>query len=48
MEHKSQLNRLSITNKFNPWYSRDKINAISINTNSAEVFEIVKKTVRFK
>ena len=46
MAHESQSGRLDISEYFDPWSARDKLNAVSIKTRSAEVFEIVKKTVR--
>ena len=48
LEHESQLGRLSMRPNFNPWMCRSRLHGVSINTEAAEVFEIVKQTIRFK
>lgn len=45
-EHKSQINRLLIKENVNPWYYKSKLHGTSIGTEAAEVFEVVKQTVR--
>ena len=45
-EHKTQIDRLLIKQKFNPWYYKSLLHGTSISTEAAEVFEIVKQTVR--
>lgn len=46
LEHKSQYERLDMKSGFDPWSARDNLNGLSIKATSAEVFEIVKQTVR--
>ena len=46
LEHKSQMGRLLIKENFNPWYNQAMIHGTSINTGAAEVFEVVKQTIR--
>jgi N-acetylglucosamine malate deacetylase 1 len=46
LKHNSQRDRLLIKENFNPWYYQSMIHGTSINTLAAEVFEVVKQTIR--
>jgi hypothetical protein len=42
----TQIDRLLIKEKFNPWYHKSVIHGTSIDAAAAEVFEVVKQTIR--
>ena len=46
LEHKSQSQRLSLKDRFNPWVDKSRLHGMAINAAAAEVFEVVKQTVR--
>ena len=47
LRHKSQFDRLSMKDNFDPWTCRSKLHGTSLKVDAAEVFEVVKQTVRF-